>query len=91
MTNFYVGRSVSGNALVEAGSSSLQRRLFRHFGTHTERRNLYRLTTGVYTELQPDDWSDIDRVFYGSHYEPLTDTEVTRITDAGFGDYIVTD
>jgi hypothetical protein len=67
----------------------LGNKLGRHIKTSPRGRNLFLLTTGVYTENQPYDLSTIDKVYYGGHVTTLTAAEVTSLTNAGYGAYII--
>jgi len=50
--------------------------------------NVYKLTNGEYTENQPADWEDIDKVFYGGHTTEITATEQSELIAFGYEDYI---
>jgi hypothetical protein len=51
--------------------------------------NVFRLTNGEYTENQPPNWEDIDKVFYGGHATEITAAEQAELIAAGYEDYIV--
>ena len=63
-------------------------KLGRHIRPSPRGRNLFLLTTGVYTEKEPYDQSTIDKVYYGGHVTTITEEEVISLTSAGYGEYI---
>lgn len=63
-------------------------RLFRRLVPGLRGRNVFLLTDGTYTEMQPSYWSDVEKVYYGGHVHQVTDAEVTSLTTAGYGAYI---
>ena len=63
-------------------------KLGRHIKASPRGRNLFLLTTGVYTEKQPYDLTTISKVYYGGHVTQITAAEVTSLTSAGYGAYI---
>lgn len=51
-------------------------------------RNVYKLSTGQYTENQPPFLSDVAITYYGGHVTEITTAEAADLTEAGYGDYI---
>ena len=52
-------------------------------------QSVYRLTDGTYTDTQPDDYSRIDRVFYGGRDNVITSAERAALTAAGFSEGLI--
>lgn len=60
-------------------------RLMRHFGSFPRGRNIYYTTSGVATDVQPIDWDDIAKVWWGGHAtEEVTAAEQAALEAAGF-------
>jgi hypothetical protein len=51
-------------------------------------RNIFLLTSGVYTDDQPSSLDMVSKVYYGGHDNEITADEVTALTAAGYGEYI---
>lgn len=50
--------------------------------------NIYKLTNGTYTTVDPRSQDLIAKVYLGSHQNFLDDQEVSDLTAAGYGAYI---
>lgn len=51
-------------------------------------RNVYLLVDGTYTENEPD-YEDIEKTYFGGHFNVVTDAEAASLTAAGYGAFIV--
>jgi hypothetical protein len=51
-------------------------------------RNVFKLTSGQYTESQPSNPDEIEKTYHGGHIHELTAQEEADLTAAGYGDYI---
>ena len=71
---------------------SKEERIANRLGTHIHPsgrgRNVYLLTSGVFTERQPSDYTTISKVYYGGHATTITEAEAVALTTAGYGAYI---
>jgi len=65
------------------------RRYARRLRGQPANRNVYRLTDGTVTDVDPDSWGDVAHVWWGGHRAILTDDEVTELTAAGYDGEIV--
>lgn len=77
---------IRGNRLSE--EQRLANRLARHVAPTARGRNVYLLTNGTYTEIQPSNMTTVAKVYYGGHDIEVTDAEVTLLTAAGYGSNI---
>jgi len=62
--------------------------LYRFYEPGPRGRNLWKLLDGSYTENQPPDDTDIDRIYYGGHDHHVDDTEKAELVAAGYGAYV---
>jgi hypothetical protein len=60
----------------------IRRRLARHMNAGARGVNVYLLTDGTVTEIQPDNWDVVDRVFYGGHEAHQVNSEEKAILEA---------
>jgi len=72
-----------------ADSKGIERSLFRYYGQHLEGRNVYYLTDGSVTEVDPDGtvvtWADVKTTWWGGHEAvTITAAESAALTAAGF-------
>lgn len=63
-------------------------RLLRHIQNSPQGRNVYKLTSGAYTENDPEDSSLIATTYYGGHIYDITTEEAADLTANGYGAYI---
>lgn len=63
-------------------------RLFSAYPNGARGRNVFKLTTGVFTENQPPQLSDIAITYYGGHTTEITQAEADDLIEAGYEDYI---
>jgi hypothetical protein len=77
---------IRGNRLSE--EKRLANRLARHVAPTARGRNVYLLTNGTFTEIQPSNIATVAKVYYGGHDIEVTDAEVTSLTAAGYGSNI---
>lgn len=50
--------------------------------------NVFVLTDGSVTDIQPSSWDEVSVVYYGGHRTSITQTEADTLTGAGYGSYI---
>lgn len=62
----------------------LSQKLFRHYGSRTKGRNVWKLTNGTYTEVQPLDPDTVAVIYHGGHIYVVSDAEATALTAAGY-------
>lgn len=73
------------------GDTPAAARLFAHYAPTDRGRNVYILKDGTVTENTPvglDGWANVAHACYGAHTEPVTASEITLLTAAGYGAYI---
>jgi hypothetical protein len=63
-------------------------KLGRHIKASPRGRNLFLLTTGLYTDRQPYDLTTVSKVYYGGHENTITTEEAMSLIDAGYGSYV---
>ena len=59
-------------------------RLFRYAAPGKSADNVYRLTDGSFTTVEPRDQSTISRTFWGASVNYVTDVEATELVAAGY-------
>lgn len=59
-------------------------RLFRHFAGTDKGRNVWKLTDGTYTEMQPTDMDTVAVTYYGGHTYTVSSTEAAALAAAGY-------
>lgn len=62
--------------------------LFRHYGPRPVGRNVWKLTDGSYTELDPSDSSVVAHLYHGAHVHEVSAAEAASLTAAGYGSNI---
>jgi len=62
--------------------------LFRFFEPGPRGRNVWKLTSGTYTENDPDQPDDFEKVYYGGHNNVVDADEKADLVAAGYGDYV---
>jgi hypothetical protein len=77
---------IRGNRLSE--EQRLANRLARHVEPTARGRNVYLLTNGTFTEIQPSNIATVNKVYYGGHDIEVTAEEVAALTAAGYGSNI---
>jgi hypothetical protein len=61
--------------------------LFRHFQPWMAGHNVWLLTDGSTTTVEPES-AVVARVFHGGHLHEVNDSEAALLTAAGYGDHI---
>lgn len=69
--------------------NSAAHRLFGYIRQGVRAQNLFYLTDGTFTNVDPLNPDLVDKVYYGGHTYEITAEEATILTDAGYGAYIV--
>jgi len=59
-------------------------RLARHLAPHARGINVYKLTTGAYTEDEPTDPTTIAVTYHGGHSHTVSAAEAALLTAAGY-------
>jgi len=59
-------------------------RLWRFYAPTLRGKNVYRLLTGAFVEVEPRDLSTVSRVFFGGHSNYVTDVEADALVAAGY-------
>jgi len=56
----------------------------RRWPPHDRGHNVFKLTDGSYTEVQPSDMTTVDIEYLGAHIHTVTDAEAAALTAAGY-------
>ena len=62
--------------------------IFKYLKAFPRGRNVYKLTSGEFTEYQPSDMDTVEKIYHGGHVHPLTAEEEADLIAAGYEDYI---
>ena len=65
-------------------SKGLEYRLWRFYAPTLRGKNVFRLTNGLFVEVEPRDMSTVSRVFHGGHDSYVTDAEADELVAAGY-------
>lgn len=84
MATYFLGPADTTASRVEADTRGPALRLYGRVAQPFARRNVFRLTDLSITETQPEDWDDVETVWWGGHLNPVTDDDVTALTAAGY-------
>ena len=71
-------------AAADARGEGVAWRLFRYVSPGKGADNVYRLTDGSFTTVEPRDQSTITRTFWGGSANYVTDAEAAELMAAGF-------
>ena len=63
-------------------------RLFSYATPGTRGKNIYKLTDGSYTDVDPRDPADYTRLYYGGHNNFVSAEEKADLIAAGYGEYV---
>lgn len=61
---------------------------WRFFADGPRGINVWKLTTGAYTEVEPADSSTVAILYHGGHVHTVTAGEAALLTAAGYGAYV---
>lgn len=62
--------------------------IMSHLKPGVRGRNVYKLTSGLFTESDPYDPTVIDTIYHGGHVHTVVGTEETDLITGGYGGYV---
>jgi hypothetical protein len=71
------------------GQDRENRHPWANFAAKPRGVNVFKLTDGSYTQVQPNDWATIAAWYYGGHSHTVSAGEAALLTAAGYGPYVV--
>jgi hypothetical protein len=80
----FIPPTANNVAAAERGDNTIAGRLFRYVSPGKSADNVFRLTNGSFTTVQPSDVSLISRTFWGATKNYVTDAEAAELVAAGF-------
>ena len=69
-------------------AKDIANRLFSYATPGTRGKNIYKLTDGSYTDVDPRDPADYTKLYYGGRINFVSAEEKADLVSAGYGEYV---
>lgn len=69
-------------------AKDIANRLFSYATPGARGKNIYKLTDGSYTDVDPRDPADYTKLYYGGHSNFVSAEEKADLVAAGYGEYV---